>query len=97
MKKMKKAAQRKMSEFGKKMYFAKCRLNAGMVAVLTCLLIAGSAHAAVDTSALDAVVADCGTWIAYGITSFLTLLGAGLTIVAASWVYKKVKGAIKSN
>ena len=97
MKKMQKAARRKMREFGKKMYFAKCRIEAAAVAVIALLMIAGSAHAEVNTASLDVVVTDCTTWIAYGVTSFLTLLGAGLTIVAASWVYKKVKGAIRSN
>ncbi len=61
------------------------------------LLVGANANAAVDTTTFDTVVTDCGTWIAYGVTTFITLLGTGLTIVAASWVYRKVKRAISAN
>ncbi|QBG46543.1 hypothetical protein EGM51_03710 [Verrucomicrobia bacterium S94] len=96
MKKMIKAAAFKSLELGKKKFFRN-KLNAAMTAFMACLFVAGSARAEVDTTSIDGVVTDAGTWIAYGVTSFLGVLGAGLTIVAASWVYRKIKSAIRAN
>jgi hypothetical protein len=54
------------------------------------------AHAAADTSALETLSTDAGTFIAYGVTAFLALLGGGLAITAGRWVYGKIKGGISA-
>lgn len=97
MKKVMKSAARKSRELGKKKFFHLSKLNAATFAIMACLVMANSARAEIDTTALSDVVADCTAWIAYGVTTFMTLLGTGLTIVAASWVYRKVKSAIRAN
>lgn len=57
-------------------------------------LAASNANAAIVTTELDAITVDATAWIAYGVTTFLALLGAGLTIVAGGWVYRKIKRAV---
>jgi hypothetical protein len=73
------------------------KINKMILTVALMLLgITVSVHAEVDTTALDSIVSDCAAWITYGVTGFLTLVGAGLTIVGASWVYRKVKKGLNA-
>ncbi|MDF7809695.1 hypothetical protein P4E94_19810 [Pontiellaceae bacterium B12219] len=50
-----------------------------------------------EITVLDSVVTEAEGYVTYGITAFTSLLGLGLAIVGASWAYKKIKAAIRSN
>ncbi|MDF7809696.1 hypothetical protein P4E94_19815 [Pontiellaceae bacterium B12219] len=50
-----------------------------------------------EITVLDTVVTEAEGYVTYGITAFTGLLGLGLAIVGASWAYKKIKAAIRSN
>ncbi len=58
--------------------------------------VVGSAQAAIDSTAMDAVKADAEAWVTYGVGAAVSMLGLGLAYVGGRWAYRKIKGGISA-
>lgn len=79
--------------------FGKLRARAmGAAIVGGSLMLGVSARAeGPDTTAVDELLQTGEAWVAKGVAVYLSLLGAGLAIVAGAWILQKIKSGIRSN
>jgi hypothetical protein len=66
------------------------------VVLCAALALAINSMADVDTTAMDLIKSDAETWISYGVSAAIGMIGLGLGYVGARWAYRKIKGGISA-